>query len=448
MKRTLLFLLAILPTMLLAQHTIKGTFTPPEAFKFAFLYRVTEKTAVFVANADVDENGKFEIKLGSEAIPGTYRLVYAQPQEKNNFDLFYSGKEDVELNFDAEKGLSFVSSLDNKLYASYNKSIALVNQSIRNYYSKQTDDKEGYARIFEILTRTQNEFEAAAKGTLALDFIKACKPYIPSDYEDVTTFSKNVKANYFKNIDFSNKALQKSNFLIKNTVSYVFNFIDRNNKNNSYIANVDTAVKAIGDNPEIKKVLLEILWNQFAEEENEVAANYITTTYLSDLAKAEKDDELLATISAFKNASIGNVAPNFSFETTDKKGKSVSKKLSELDASENYLIFFWSTVCSHCLDEIPQLKEYIASKNKEQIQVIAIALDNDQYRWKNMTYDFPDFIHVYGEGKWENAIGNAYNVSATPSYFVLDKDKKITAKPYDIDAFKSYFSKISSENKE
>ncbi len=182
MKRTLLFLLAILPTMLLAQHTIKGTFTPPEAFKFAFLYRVTEKTAVFVANADVDENGKFEIKLGSEAIPGTYRLVYAQPQEKNNFDLFYSGKEDVELNFDAEKGLSFVSSLDNKLYTSYTKSIALVNQSIRNYYSKQTDDKEGYARIFEILTRTQNEFEAAAKGTLALDFIKACKPYIPSAY--------------------------------------------------------------------------------------------------------------------------------------------------------------------------------------------------------------------------------------------------------------------------
>jgi hypothetical protein len=45
MTRKILFLLAILPSVLFAQHTIKGTFTPAEDFKFAFLYRVTAETS-------------------------------------------------------------------------------------------------------------------------------------------------------------------------------------------------------------------------------------------------------------------------------------------------------------------------------------------------------------------------------------------------------------------
>ena len=84
MTKRLLFLIALLPTMLFAQHSIKGTFKPADQFKFAFLYRVTAKTSLFVANADVDENGKFELKLDSTKaiIPGTYRIVYAQPQDE------------------------------------------------------------------------------------------------------------------------------------------------------------------------------------------------------------------------------------------------------------------------------------------------------------------------------------------------------------------------------
>jgi protein-disulfide isomerase len=41
-----------------------------------------------------------------------------------------------------------------------------------------------------------------------------------------------------------------------------------------------------------------------------------------------------------------------------------------------------------------------------------------------------------GFGKWDNEIGNSYNVTSTPTYFVLDKDKKIMAKPYDFEALK------------
>jgi len=447
MTRKLLFLLAILPSVLFAQHTIKVTFTPAEELKFAFLYRVTAETSLFVANADVEKDGTFEIKLDKNTIPGTYRLVYAQPQDEFNFDFFVSNKEDIELKFDLEKGLTFDKSNENKLYSSYNRSMALVNKSIRNYYSKGKEDKRGYAKIFNILKDTQSEFEKASEGMIANHFIKACRPYIPNGLEDVSTFSKNIKSNYFSNIDFGNKALQDSNFLIKTTIDYVIGFIDQKDPNASYKENIDTVVKAIGNNPKIKEILLEVLWNQFSVENNEVVANYIGSNYLLSIARANNDNELANNIIYFKNASVGNIGPDFNIEVKDKDDKIKVSKLSKLEGSNNYLIFFWSTTCSHCLEEIPVLKEFIKSQEKEDIQVVAIALDNDLYRWKDLTYQYPDFLHVFGEGKWDNPIGDQYNVTGTPSYFVLDKDKKIIAKPEDINDFKTYFEALIEAEK-
>ncbi|MEJ6792022.1 MAG: TlpA disulfide reductase family protein [Lacinutrix sp.] len=445
MTKKLLFLLAILPSLLFAQHSIKGTFSPAEEFKFAFLYRVTTETSIFVTNADVAEDGTFEIKLSEDTIPGTYRIVYAQPQDQYNFDFIVSNKEDIELKFDLEQGLSFDKSGENKLYSSYNRSLDLINKSIRNFYNSGKEDKSGYTEIFNILEHTQSEFEKASNDMIVNTFIKANRPYVPETFEDVPTLSEHIKSNYFKNIDFGNQTLQDSNFLIKTTLDYVIGFIDPNNADPSYIENVDTVVKAIGDHPKIKAILLEILWNQFSVEANVVVTNYIGSTYLLDIARANNNNELANNIIYFKNASIGNTAPDFNLEIKAENDKIKSSKLSALEGANNYLIFFWSTTCSHCLEEIQQLKEFVATK--EDLQVIAIALDNDLYRWKDMTYDYPGFIHVFGEGKWDNPIGVQYNVTGTPSYFVLDKDKKIISKPYDIKAFKAEINNLIIANK-
>jgi len=54
-----------------------------------------------------------------------------------------------------------------------------------------------------------------------------------------------------------------------------------------------------------------------------------------------------------------------------------------------------------------------------------------------MIAEYPDFIHVLGLGKWDNPTSNAYGIESTPSFFLLDKDKKIIAKPYDAVALKT-----------
>ncbi|HIC32357.1 MAG TPA: TlpA family protein disulfide reductase, partial [Flavobacteriaceae bacterium] len=337
-------------------------------------------------------------------------------------------------------GLTFIKSEENKLWNSYNKSIQLVGNSLNNFYMKGEENAEDFRKIISILENTQSEFEKAAEGKMVLNFITASKPYIPSKYVDAQTFSELAKADYFKHINFSNPVLQNSNFLIEATLNYVHNFVDQDQINASYITNIDTAVQAIGNNPEVKKVILEVLYYQFSYENIEPVANHIATTYLLDIAKADNNTELYNDLIYFKNASIGNKGYDFDIVIYDEKGKATVKKMHDLDEAENYLIVFWSTTCSHCLEEIPQLHKYIKTINPEQLKVIAVALDEDRNRWKDMTYKYPEFYHVFGEGKWDNPIGDNYNVKATPSYFVLDKDKVIIKKPYDFEAFKDYFS--------
>lgn len=442
MKR-LLFIAFLIPSMLLAQHSIKGVFYPAEDFNFALLYKVNPTISDYISNAEIKEDGSFEFKLDSTATKGMYRLVYAVPQEDYNFDIMYNGKEDIELTFMSETGVEFKKSTVNKLLSSYTNSMSMVTQSIGNYYGKASKDTLALKAIFKTQKETQESFEKAAKGTMALDFIKANRPYIPSKVEDVKTYIKNLEKHYFDHVDFNNKILQSSNFLEEKMLNYVFG-MSANSKDEleNYKRNIDVVYRHMKTAPkEVQRILLFDLWQQMSDLGFESISNYIAENYLMNVAVSLNDQDLLHALILYKNLSKGNIAPDFDVEVKE-KGKLVTKKLTQLNVAENYILVFWSSGCSHCLEEIPQLRDFVNTLEKGKVKVVAVGLEDEPYSWKNLTYDFPDFIHVYGEGKWDNEIGDAYGVTSTPTYFILDKDKRILEKPSD---FKSLVKYIQGE---
>ena len=439
MKR-ILFLIALLPSILLAQNTIKGKFSPAKDYNFALLYKVKPTLSDYVSNAEIQEDGSFEFKLDSTNTKGMYRLVYGVPQEDYNFDIIYNGKEDIELTFNSETGVEFKKSTENKLIASYTNSMSMVTQSIGNYFSQESKDTIALKAIFKTQKETQENFENATKDTIALEFIKANKPYIPQQVQDVKTYINNLKTHYFDHVDFNNKTLQSSNFLEERMLNYVFGMpSDSKDELENYKENIDVVYSYMKDAPnEVQRILLFDVWQQMSDLGFESIANYIAENYLMDIAVSLNDQELLHALILYKNISKGNVAPDFDIEIKE-KDKLVEKKLSELQGSENYIIVFWSSTCSHCLDEVPQLQTLVKSLEKDKVKVIAIGLEDEPYRWKDLTYTYSEFIHVYGEGKWDNKIGDDYGVTATPTYFILDKDKKIISKPIDFKALKVYY---------
>jgi thiol-disulfide isomerase/thioredoxin len=98
-----------------------------------------------------------------------------------------------------------------------------------------------------------------------------------------------------------------------------------------------------------------------------------------------------------------------------------------MEGNENYVLVFWSSTCGHCLRELPALHKRL--KNNTSIKVIAIGLEDDDIYWKMESEKLEDFEHAIALGKWDSEYADLYGIVSTPSYFILDKDKHIIAKP-------------------
>lgn len=439
MLKKLILIFTILPTLIMAQHTIKGSFSPAEEFNYALLYKVTPNSNIYVNNAEI-KDGKFSFELDSTVTKGMYRLVYALPQEEYNFDIIYNAKEDIVLNFNQEVGVNYTKSVENMLINSYTSDMAAISQNIGEFFKTNSKDTLALIDVFKVQSKAQNDYEKVAEGTIAESFIKANRPYIPEGFEDIKSYVKNLKQHYFNNVDFNDKTLQSSNFLSERIINYVFGMTDESLDDMAiYRENIDNVFNAMLDaDLSIKKMLFTDLWQQLVDINLEEIAIYVSDKYLLDLAEKTEDTELVLELNKFKIISIGTIAPDFSLETS-LNDVTTKTKLSELTVANEYVIVFWSSSCSHCLEEIPQLHAFIKTQEKENVQVIAIGLEDEPYNWQNLIVQYPNFMHVLGIGKWTNKLGKLYNVNATPTYFLLDKDKKIIAKPDDIVALKQYF---------
>lgn len=434
------FLIILMPALMLAQHTVKGTFSPPEEFNIALLYKVTPDNAIYIKNSEVNKEGDFTLDMDSTLTAGMYRIVYGLPQEENNFDIIYNAKEDIEFTFNTETGIEFKTSNENSLLSSYTYGMSLVSQRIGDFYNQQSADSLALASIFNTQRETQANYEKLAQGTMALQFIKASRPYIPEGFEDIKTYIKNLKDHFFDHVDFNNESLQSSNYLIERMLNYVFGMAsNQDDETETYKQNIDAVVIAMSDaNMKFKKRLLEVLWQQMADAGLDQVANYISDSYLIAISQSLDDEEAVNRLSLFKSLSIGNKAPDISWESEENAQTTMS--LSGLETAEKYLILFWSSTCHHCLEELPELKLFLQSREDYNLQVLAIGLEHYSPRWKREILNYPDFIHVLGLGKWQNEIGRRYDVTSTPSYFILDSDKRIIAKPTDLESLKKVLS--------
>ena len=111
-----------------------------------------------------------------------------------------------------------------------------------------------------------------------------------------------------------------------------------------------------------------------------------------------------------------------------------------MNEAKNYVLVFWSTDCSHCLKEIPELHKLL--RDKKAVKVVAFSMEKNDFRWKKMIATLPNWHHILGLNKWENKIAKMYNISGTPTYIVLDANKKIIAKPLTIGKLSAYLEKL------
>ena len=135
------YLLLLFPSLLMAQNSIKATFSPAEDYRWAILYENSPTGNIYVAQGKIEE-GTVEFLLDSTKKEGVYKLVYAAPQDEYNFDIIYNGNENIELSFTKDTGVIFQQSSGNLLLNSYLRSMATIGKEIEGFYVNKRSDKE------------------------------------------------------------------------------------------------------------------------------------------------------------------------------------------------------------------------------------------------------------------------------------------------------------------
>lgn len=460
-KKILLLGLFISFTNLFSQHTLTGQMKPAnKKYTWAILYKLNGVNQKYVNNLTI-ENGKFSVEIPKNSPAGMYRLLYDNANNKY-LDFIYNN-EDVTVEFHPDSPSQLVKyeqSQENIIYQKFiDKTSILQNKldSIQVVYF-QTKDKSHennlnklYKKELTELIKIQKSFDTDTKDKLANNFIVASKRYYSKDLiKNTNDYLTTIKTHYFDNVDFDNPILKKSSLLIDRVMDYVF-YLNTSNDKNTLVKlrkeGIDTVISKIPSD-DFKKDVIESLLYTLAQQEDLELVDYIFKNHFTKLPISLQDYEFKELIKDMLKTSLGNKAPDIVWKEKDK-----TKNLYSLKEHKYYLVVFWSTTCSHCLKQMPVLQKYLEDKPEVQVIAVAIETNNSKVTWTDEKYYYEEFKHVLALSSDEDSVYKSsyvkdYGVNATPSFFLLNSDKTIIAKPYDVKELEKIYPAISKDTKE
>ncbi len=445
MNQKLLFLFIFIPVFLYSQFSVSGKINSGDNYSWILLYKLENGEQKFVSNTNV-ENGEFQFKIAETEPSGIYRAFYQI--ENNLYVEFIYNKENINFTFDAYnpiESISFSSSEENIINQNYYNAITSKQRELDSlqivfFNSNETkiNKKLGktYRKRLEEKNTIQINFEKKSEGTIANHFIKASKQYnsktpikIPEDYLN------EIKIHFFDAVNFNDTILINSTFINDKIMDYIF-YLNQNKDlkalNEMQKESINLSLSKITSNTVFKKNVEENILKQFAKEQNAEMVNFVIENHYNKLPKSLQDLALKYKVLADVKTAIGKAAPDIKWTENG-----VNKNLYSLIGFDYYIVVFFSSTCPHCQTELPEFYNQI--KNFANVRVIAIGIEDEKTGWENMTNGLSGFIHILDLEKWKSTRVKDYGVTAIPSYFILDSNKKIIAKPNDVEELKEMF---------
>ncbi|MBD8083357.1 TlpA family protein disulfide reductase [Chryseobacterium caseinilyticum] len=340
------------------------------------------------------------------------------PNTNNSFNFISENKNvDITLETDGDKVKNIVyldeaNSLMNSIQEGSQKKEMILPAlvQIKEYYKGTSDfGKALDTEIAKLSNKTSSDFSTHP-------FIS----YYNINYNKflVAENSKDVKQDDIINfIDKSNDMLETSSLLRPVLVSYL-----NVGGNNNVTASVDKLLERLKvETPRGQVVLSELIDIFDAYDMKEFKTKYLTQ---AKNLKCTITDRLAATLKTNANVEMGATFPNYTFySATNTKMKS----LADVKADKKVIVF-WSSTCSHCENELPQLLPKYQEMKAKGIEVIGLSMDTDKDAYTKKIAAFP-WINDSELKGWNSSYGEKYNIHATPTYFILDANNKIISKP-------------------
>ena len=123
---------------------------------------------------------------------------------------------------------------------------------------------------------------------------------------------------------------------------------------------------------------------------------------------------------------VGGVIKNFvAFEMN---GKQI-ELAEEFKKNKLLLLEFWSSRCVPCRKENPNLVNLYQQYHSKGFDIIAISVDDDEQNWKKaIEQDQLAWTQICDFESWNGPIPKRYQVTETPTNFLINAQGKIVAK--------------------
>jgi peroxiredoxin len=255
----------------------------------------------------------------------------------------------------------------------------------------------------------------------------------------------------FRNINFTNPQLYHSGilddlieshyWLIENGGMSMDSMYQQMNVSTDYLIN------NLEKNDKLINEVSDFLFKLLEKRSLHIASEHLALKLLTQ-STCTLEDDLAKQMESYRAMKIGNTAPEIEFKGKKMMmGNEINQALTLNDLSANYtLVVFGSSWCPGCVTEIQKIKTKYINWKLKGLETVFISLDHNEQEFTEFVKYFP-FLSTSDFKGWDNQAVKDYYVFATPTLFLLDKERTILLRPISIeqvDAWVNY--KIDAKN--
>lgn len=435
--KLLTIILFLLVGLNVSAQTVSGTlFNLPQQKVYLNAYTGLGLETVDSVMLSQDKRVDFNAQLAK----GMYQI---ETEYGFTFDFLYDDKSVKFVLRDINK-LNEIEFIDSQLNADWYRYLVFKTQIIESQdllkpllrsYDKKT---EFYINAKNEYQKLQNSFVAFTDSLLknnnyASTLIRVDR-FVPLNLDvDFEKQRKELIANFFNEVDFTDLSLIPTNVLTTKIIDFLsiqqVAGQTRDQQIMAIVLGIDNVLYRASVSFDMYKFVFQYLMEGFNVLGYEEIVDYMTRIpYSGELQCNENQyDELLSIVEFNSRVKIGSKAKNIS-------GKTIfDEDFSMYDIDSKFtIVFFWSYTCEHCRENIVELKSFL--DENPDFSLVAVSVKGDLKKIKNIVKKNKVGGFFYHDGlEWNCPYINDYAVTATPSFYLLDKDKKIVFKPFDFE---------------
>lgn len=428
--------------------------------KMAYLAYYWKDNPYIIDSIQVPPKGTF-VFSGTEPLNTGQYLVFIKPDiqvelliDKEQTDININLKKDIDKstisgNKDTELLWSYISDYNklDKDLKNFERKIQNTNLSEKERIKLAKQYKQAYNKVDELTNQQIQEHD----GSWFASFVKASRRVsplylVPENNDQYRENKKFMRDHYFDNIDFTDGRLWNTNFFVSMLDNYLTELIPQHPDT---IAKEECLLveKTAHDGEAFEKMLshlynqastshamgMENVWAKLAEE-------YIFDKNLNWIDSIQYNN-MMASYYLIQHNRIGMQALDLKLESIN--GDTIHTNDIESDFT---LLYFYSTDCGYCHKEIPLLRNDFYPKYKDKgFKVILVNLSRNVEAWKEFVekndLDIEGWYNVH-DPKYQSEYWLKYDTSATPSLYLMDKNKTIMAKKLNIENLNLYLERI------